>query len=530
MKQHSVRMGFANNSSSTHSIIMLKKLNRARLNIGDIVDVTSATEEYMDSDHAYFGWENFVCTSKQLKRNYLYALVLDNIKISLVRNGGYQYRDAISTELVAREFSDIFNDATLTPEFINDANIDHQSLLMLPVNYGNRKKLDRAFLGEFRDWIDNDCVIIKGGNDNEEPDDAFFNGLQSDDLTLNVVDLKKVYDNNYVYFERFYAPPKNYRDLSDRECYLVSRQDYDIPTNNSYWTLFNTLNGDKLRLSFNDIDPPKKSNRPELIDVKITDYCPFNCEYCYMGSTAKGVHADYDTIKELAKLLGKDGLQVFEVALGGGEPTLHPRFSDIVRTFYAEGICVNFTTRNLAWMNDPVICDVVNKFCGDFAFSFDSVKDLQRLEEAVSTSLLDKEKVDITVQYVMGTANKEEFINILNYLTERRPKIQFKLTLLGYKTTGRGLNVLPIDYSDWFKLIEDRYQYVGIDTVLACQWKENLEISRVPNIFYETEEGKFSCYIDLVNLRMGPCSYTDNYDKLELPLKLDDIQANFINY
>ena len=128
--------------------------------------------------------------------------------------------------------------------------------------------------------------------------------------------------------------PEDYSDMGA----MVAR--YDSP----HWVVFNRGTGAKVRLTFTTCPPgPYQDNpvtedtlkarkflkgpqvevtkaaAPELVDIKITDYCPFGCKYCYQGSTAKGTHAKTDTINTLSYALGR--MHVFEVALGGGEPT-----------------------------------------------------------------------------------------------------------------------------------------------------------------------------------------------------------------
>jgi hypothetical protein len=48
---------------------------------------------------------------------------------------------------------------------------------------------------------------------------------------------------------------------------------------------------------------------------------------------------------------------------------------------------------------------------------------------------------------------------------------------------------------------------VCIDTVLAEQWGTHLKDAKYPPEMYHTSEGKFSCYIDAVEWKIGPSSY-----------------------
>jgi uncharacterized radical SAM superfamily Fe-S cluster-containing enzyme len=93
---------------------------------------------------------------------------------------------------------------------------------------------------------------------------------------------------------------------------------------------------------------PRAGAVPELLDVSITDYCATGCPFCYRGSTEAGQHASTSYLRRLAAACGEAG--VFEVAIGGGEPTEHPDFVEILRAFRDAGVVPNFTTRNVDYL------------------------------------------------------------------------------------------------------------------------------------------------------------------------------------
>jgi hypothetical protein len=67
--------------------------------------------------------------------------------------------------------------------------------------------------------------------------------------------------------------------------------------------------------------------------------------------------------------------------------------------------------------------------------------------------------------------------------------------------------------SAWYK------QYcpaISIDTALASSFSAELDAAGIPRAFYETEEGQFSCYIDLCKMKMGPSSYCEDDQMLAL--------------
>jgi hypothetical protein len=246
-----------------------------------------------------------------------------------------------------------------------------------------------------------------------------------------------------------------------------------------------------------------------LVDIKITDYCPFNCPACYQGSTQAGRHADINLLYRIAYSLG--GAQVFEVAIGGGEPTLHPKFLEILKIFRRQGVVPNFTTRSIAWLRDPTMWNPIMETCGSFALSVEKSSEIEMLSALLETNGIDRHEngqPKINVQVVLGIVD----VYSLKSIFEAAARNDFRVTLLGYKTNGRGADVKPMDYSKWLDIIlemhkSDRLPQFGIDTALAAESVPQLRETGVPAWCYHVKEGKFSMYIDAVDSKVGPSSY-----------------------
>lgn len=464
MKIHNARTGFATNSSSTHSIVFMR--------------------EHIGGDQpdeiGRYGWENFTLTDRESKLTYLAATVKHCLE------------DAVGSAMAARVASELCG-----AKIDEDAYVDHQSMLALPTGWDG-KSLDMEFLAEFKAFLLRDDVAILGGNDNSDGHPL----LESDDVKVATG----------------HCGP-----IQVETCGPVARRD---PA--GFWTLFNRATGTKARVTMKGLEfeqkSPARSFMPELVDVKITDFCPFDCSYCYQGSTRKGQHADH--LDSLARLLGE--ARVFEVAIGGGEPTLHPKLGEFVDSLRYAGVVPNLTTKNLAWLAAPTLSDAVIAKLGAFAFSAESSDDVRALAEALEHRPEAKRKA--TIQYVMGaTATLRDFQDVLYACGDA----EFPITLLGYKTTGRGLEhgeraVEPA----WLKVVKDavaqRHMRIGIDTVLVDRWWDALLKAGVPEWALTRKEGAFSCYVDAVARTVHASSFTD---KPGLPLKtsatVDDFQAAY---
>src|SRR4029077_3448066 len=304
MKISSVRLGHANNSSSTHSILINSGYKAIGPECGDF----------------QYGWDWFHLKDKENKSKYLATLVFDSLRQGMADE---------HASMIARELTG-FSPKDEAPD--GYAYVDHQSVICFPKKYGT-DHLYHDFLKEFVAYVQNNPnVSIRGGNDNsEDPGDQGFGGGPRD------------------------WSPRNEELGEEHAIKLLPRDSRNVPLfgrkDRDWWGLYNREGGGKIRLSFNDQAAPYLSaSLPELVDVKITDYCPHGCGFCYQSSTQKGKHACIGIIEKIFWELHR--AQVFEVALGGGETTMHPEFVKILEIADGQGVTPNFTTFNMAWTQD----------------------------------------------------------------------------------------------------------------------------------------------------------------------------------
>lgn len=416
-----------------------------------------------------FGWDFFTVASKKAKNAYVALTLSNNI------NASDDVRSAIVKDWCGFDIN-----------AYDFAHVDHQSVYSLPKTWEENGP-DKEFFLEFKKFLTQDGVVILGGNDNDEREHELDNG---EAFTL--------------------ALP--------RESYGTSVARYDAKYN--FWTVFNRKDGTKVRMKFgkDSMVEPTKASAPELIDIKITDFCPFDCSFCYQDSTAKGQHAKLHTLDSIAYALSE--LKVFEVALGGGETTFHPEFTTILKRFRNLNVIPNFTTKSLHWLNDPKQSREIIESCGAFAFSVTEPEEIKNLASKMEHNGFPLEKA--SVQYVMGSTSEYVFKHIL----EDAAKHDLRITLLGYKTVGRGDEFKPHDHSEWAKIVEQvhekHYINLGIDTALAAQYQEQLD--NIPKYMYSIREGCFSMYIDAVRGKMGESSYA-NPLKMK-PLTIEKYKPN----
>lgn len=449
---HNIRTGFANNSSSSHSIIFLDPKDKDLAREWAIKD--------SGGDCGDFGWNHFVLDTTSKKLHYLARTIFHNLE-----------------ETIGERNATIVAEKLMNSKLHEGGYIDHDSIMLIPLKFGT-KDLNEEFIRELTSIIAKDNVVILGGNDNEPNPDNFPSGPS--------------------------AIPNLPFDGSNQITY--ARKD----KNGNYWSLYNKKNGNKIRFSFDtNATAPTHTTAPELVDICITGFCPIGCEFCYQGSTVNGKHCDSGYIRTIIYKLAE--LQVFEIAFGGGEPTMHPDFVDIIVSCYYSGITANFTTKSFHWLNDHKIREKVLKHCGSFAFSISSNREMMKLISIAEMYNIEPSK--FSIQLVMGSLYQHDFENILSIAR----LAHIRVTLLGFKTTKRGKGYDQIKCDWWIDAVKNgRFSNIGIDTVLAKQYEQKLIEEKVHPKTYHTEDGTFSCYIDAVEKKLKPSSYDEDFVGIDI--------------
>lgn len=473
---YNVRIGRATNSSSSHSIILTGKKMRDQLVGGS------------------YGWDQFIAASPEARLHYLAGQVWSHFselpaqaRLAMLKQYVYDGTQVECPEL------DSYGDFRHA--------VDHQSVWSLPQLAGNNSgvTINLEFLADLRDWILSPGVVVLGGNDNGEPPEP-----PPDAVTLQA-------------FGTDQGPPGYHGND-----WVAKR------VTGKVWVLFNRSNGSRRTINLTPGGkteaPEPRPDTPNLVDLKITDKCSIGCKFCYQGSTKAGKHATYYHLVQIGNALQKLG--VFEVAIGGGEPTEHPEFCNILGCFKRLGLAVNFTTKSTAWIKDDTKFDEVQRAASAWAYSVGSRAELDSYIETLQQALTkwgdglsrteehglgglcypsyDRHYIHVT----MGTVTREEFRKILEGAK------QLSITLLGYKQDGRGSKFEKIPY-DWleeelarFKQ-EHAWQFtqIGVDTPLAQELGEALPRLGVNPNLYRLDEGFDSVYIDGVAGTVHTASY-----------------------
>jgi hypothetical protein len=203
----SYRIGFATNSSSTHSIIYSAALAQEK----------ELHRRDRDVEDGKFGWNTFEAWSAEAKDRYLVATILSNFAYDqweIERKPELKQ----ANEAVLRFIKKFFPD-----EDYSGAYVDHQSRMLIPRSFG-KPTPSCSWVTALRTILQTPGVVITGGNDNDDDDE--YSGRSR---PVNGVPL-------------YILPKDEYRG-----CCMVSRKD------NDWWIVMNQLTGEKMRITFGSI-------------------------------------------------------------------------------------------------------------------------------------------------------------------------------------------------------------------------------------------------------------------------------------
>ena len=459
MKINDIKLGHATNSSSRHDIIIIK----------DKKPKLSLPKLSLPKDGGYF-FEEFVLTTPKTKMEYLATQFSCHLTDFVGRNTANMILDHIFGLFT-------FGDS--------DQCLDHQSQIAFPYKISNNQVLDidYEFLKDLTEFIRRDDVIIVGGSDQMEENHGA--GLVRPTLG-----------------EYETVLPREIFDICNTK--LFSKKDGD------WWVLYNSATGAKATFSFNENAAPLvKSRTPELVDLKITDYCEVGCPYCYQNSSIQGKHCDLNDFYSILVTLVE--MSVFEVAIGGGDPIKHPDLVFIMEELKKHGITPNLSTASFDWLLEENASKILS-IAGRVGFSIDSLSKFNQFNQNWNACRKpDKPNgVEPSIHLVAGVMNKKELETFLH-------ENEYDIVALGYKSVGRGKNLQPkMSNKEFLEILlksqESHCLDFSIDTCLA-QEKEVLEKYDIPHILYGTHEGAKSCYIDLVTKICGPFSYCTDKDR-----------------
>lgn len=266
-------------------------------------------------------------------------------------------------------------------------------------------------------------------------------------------------------------------------------------------------------------------NKPESIDIKITNQCDMQCKYCHENSLPDGLHGDIMNLKFVETLLPYS-----ELAIGGGNPLAHPDLVPFLRKLKSLNILANMTVNQTHFEKDiAVIRQLVNE---------DLIKGL-----GVSLNHCNDEFVQLAQEFpnlVLHIINGIIEIDTLKALSNKG----LKVLILGYKEIRRGkafyseeVEIAKKKLYDYLPLMLNSFKVVSFDNLAITQLDVRRLLSKeVWDNFYMGGDGEFTMYIDTVKQEFAksstsPIRYSlmDDIELMFFIVKRNEVEADYVN-
>lgn len=256
------------------------------------------------------------------------------------------------------------------------------------------------------------------------------------------------------------------------------------------------FNGKTIRIALNPKKEITELKYPEFYDVKITGYCKGNCPWCYMDSSKDDYH--YENIAQKVKNyfgLMSSNERPFQVAIGGGEPTSHPQFIDLLRTFKELGIEPNYTTNGMLSGNKEIL-NASKELCGGVAVSCHP-----HLRMHWETSAWEYLSKDIKLNFHIIISDRQSVDYFWDLYKEYKDRIDY-FVLLPYEAQGRATKK-DIDWKYLVWRLPENTSKIAFGAGFYSYLLQNDHHIKVS--LYEPEI--MSKYLDLKDMKLYPSSF-----------------------
>ena len=286
-----------------------------------------------------------------------------------------------------------------------------------------------------------------------------------------------------------------------------------VKVKNGNYTMYLDLEtGTKIRKNDLDFFDPEK---PESMDIKITNKCDMGCAFCHENSTPDGLHGDIMNLKFIETLL-----PYTELAIGGGNPLTHPDLIPFLEKCKALKLVPSMTINQYHFMK-PEYEELIDKLVNE--------KLIYGL--GVSLTIASDEFITKIKKYpnaVIHIINGVQSLNQVKKLYDHN----LKVLILGYKMFRRGIeyfseavDIIKNDYYNELAEMTKHFDVVSFDNLALKQ----LEVKRLLtedewNEFFMGDDGSHTMYIDCINKQYARSSTAPIEDR---KLLLDDIKPMF---
>ena len=269
---------------------------------------------------------------------------------------------------------------------------------------------------------------------------------------------------------------------------------------------FVTILSDGTKIRYNDSDS-FNPDKPESMDLKITNKCNMGCSFCHEDSSPNGKHGDILNLPFIDTLL-----PYTEIAIGGGNPLTHPDLVPFLEKLKERKLIANITFNQYHFMdNIDFIQELVDKKLV-YGIGVSMMYASDKFVECVSKF------PNAVIHVINGIVSIDDLKMLANH--------NLKILILGYKEFRRGKQM----YSRQSTVIDNMKSalYNALSTIIDDEWFDvvsfdNLAIKQLEpkrlmseeqwDRFYLGDDGFATLYVDAVEMKYARSSTSDiRYD------------------
>jgi MoaA/NifB/PqqE/SkfB family radical SAM enzyme len=235
---------------------------------------------------------------------------------------------------------------------------------------------------------------------------------------------------------------------------------------------------------------------PRTLLVAITNACNLTCDFCYRDLESRSLWR-YETLMQFCREV--DDWGVLEVAFGGGEPMLFPRWQEFIHELYdTTQLCLNFTSNGMLLTKD-FLRDIAGKY-GQIRVSL-----YEDNHYAETIKLLVKSDARFGVNWLITPAELATLEHKFTHLLALGVR---DFLLLSYKGSDAAMHLNADECQHCSDFLNRVYQQFGTTVTLKLDVCWGNALPEVPRLFQSDDCGAGDDFISITSDKLvKPCSF-----------------------
>lgn len=279
---------------------------------------------------------------------------------------------------------------------------------------------------------------------------------------------------------------------------------------NGNYDIYMFDNGTKIRKNNMNFFKPEK---PESMDLKITNRCDKGCPFCHEASIPNGENGDIMNMKFIDTLL-----PFTELAIGGGNPLEHPDLIPFLKKCKKNKLICNMTVNQVHFMKDQ---DIIKKLIDEKLIWGLGVSLVSITDDFLNKI---KEYPNAVIHMINGIHTIDDFRKLYDK--------QLKILILGYKEFRRGKTYYneEVEFEKernyvFLRELVEHFKVVSFDNLSLEQLKVKDMLSKKDwDNLYMGGDGQFTMFVDAVTKTFSRSSTTPVEERKPMT---DDIKDMF---